>query len=528
MKFWFSILSLSLIVSAFAQDDIKVMELPPIVPVQSVDLTQDQVPDEPLITKLPEADIEPYRKHSTDKHEMRIVNSGMGALYARVDMIRRAKTSIDLESYIFNNDNAGKIILKELEAASKRGVKVRILVDKFFGVFKMDEYHAQELKKHGIEMRYYNTSPLLQLSTFQSRNHRKLMVRDGEEAITGGRNIADEYFDLSKSYNFLDRDATVEGSIVKTMKDSFEKYWVSQLTKEPGVPIAPDKSDYLEDNNEQQYRLALDQHNRNLETASKLFQPDPEQDRILKFMEEEGKQMFLSHEKRNCPEVAFATDKEGAGFYERLKSKTYDKEYRHLRREILSFMDQKAKDEIIFDTPYFLSNSISDRISKFLKESKTKIKVMTNSLASTDAVPIATVFSDHVTNYTSFPEFKAYVYKGKYSKETKLIDEDVEKSTWGTHSKTTVFSKDSFMIGSFNMDNRSSYYNTELAIFCSGSEELTKDVVDNIESRMGNSHKLDANGDLEECEDEVVNISPLKKALYWLLKVPSHLMQHLL
>ncbi|WP_408096555.1 phospholipase D-like domain-containing protein [Peredibacter sp. HCB2-198] len=527
MKFSLSLLTLALVAStAFAQNDIQVVELPEQAPVVTVDLTQPTVPEEAPISAMRAPDVPPYRKHSTEKHQMRIINSGMGSLYARVDMIRRAEKSIDLESYIFNDDKAGKIILKELAAAAQRGVKVRLLVDNFFGVFKMDEFYAQELKKKGIDVRYYNTYPLVALSTFQSRNHRKLMVTDGKEAITGGRNIADEYFDLSEKYNFLDRDVTVEGEIVKTMDESFEKYWNSDMTKEPGPPREPRESDYTD--NDFQYRIDRDRYRAKLAKAAKLLDADPEHDRILKFMEEEGKQMFLSHEKRDCPEVAFATDKEAGGFVARLRRGNYDQEYRHLRREIMSWMDQKAKDEVIFDTPYFLANTVSDKISQFLKETRTKITVMTNSLASSDAVPVVTVFSDHVTNYTTYPDFKAYVYKGNYNNETKLIDDKVKNSTWGTHSKTTVFSDESFMIGSFNMDNRSSYYNSELAVFCSGSKELTKDVRNNIEERMGNSHKLDSNGDMEVCEDEALSISPLKKALYWLLKVPSHLMQHLL
>lgn len=506
MKIWLSLLTLALVASAaVAQDDFQVVELPERTPVVTVDLTR--APEEAPISTMTEPDIIPYRKHSTEKHQMRIINSGMGSLYARVDMIRRAKTSIDLESYIFNDDKAGKIILKELAAAAQRGVKVRLLVDNFSGVFKMDEYYAQELKKKGIETRYYNTYPLLALSTYQSRNHRKLMVTDGKEAITGGRNIADEYFDISDEYNFLDRDVTIEGEVVKTMGESFEKYWNSDLTKIPNEPNKPVAHNYH--NNANGYRMALDRHEAKLAKASRLLNADPEHDRILKFMEEEGKKMFLSHEKRDCPEVAFATDKEGGGFFARLRRGNYNQEYRHLRREIISWMDQKAKDEVIFDTPYFLSNKVSDKISQFLQETRTKIRVMTNSLASSDAIPVATVFSNHVTNYTSYPDFKAYVYKGNFSNETKLMDDKVAKATWGTHSKTTVFSDESFMIGSFNMDNRSSYYNAELAVFCSGSKELTKDVKDNIELRMGNSHKLDANGDMEECENEALSISPL-------------------
>lgn len=482
-----------------------------------------------------ENDVEPYRKYSDKKHDMRIINSGMASLYARVDMIRRAEKSIDLESYIFNTDTSGKIILKELVAAAKRGVKVRILVDKFFGVFKLDEYYAQELKKYGVDVRYYNATSIFRFSTFQSRNHRKLMVRDGKEAITGGRNIADEYFDLSKKFNFLDRDATIEGEIVETMNESFERFWDSPLTQIPsGTVEAPDKWDFERNESFDQfgYENALRQHEKRVKEAELALAPNEEHDKILKFAEEEGKKMLHANEKHECPEVAFASDKEGAGFFERLKPKKYDLKYRHLRREIMNWMEAKAEpdEEMIFDTPYFLHNSVSDKISQLLEQRRSKISVMTNSLASTDAIPVATVFSDTIRRFTPLKNFKAYVYKGHPPKETKLMDESIEEASWGTHSKSVVFNDDSFMVGSFNLDNRSSFYNTELSIFCSGSEELTNDVKDNIKLRMSESHGLDSNGDVEdECEDfNQQGLGPFKKALYWLLKIPSHLMQSLL
>lgn len=478
-------------------------------------------------------DIEPYRKFSSEKHDMRIINSGMASLYARIDMIRRAEKTIDLESYIFNTDKSGKIILKELAAASKRGVKVRVLVDKFFGVFKLDEYYAQELKKQNIDVRYYNASSIFQFSTFQSRNHRKLMVTDGKEAITGGRNIADEYFDLSKDFNFLDRDAIIEGEIVQTMNESFDKFWDSPLTQIPSEVEAPSEYSYIgESSNDHQYRMDLRRHEEKLKEAALALAPDEEHDKILEFAMKEGKEMFLSNGKYECPEVAFASDKEGAGFFERLKPKKYDKNYRHLRREIMNWMEAKAKpeEEMIFDTPYFLNNSVSDKISQLLTQRRSKVSVMTNSLASTDAIPVATVFRDTIRKFTPFKNFKAFIFKGKYPKETKLMEEEMEQATWGTHSKSVVFNNDSFMVGSFNLDNRSSFYNTELSIFCSGSEALTNDVKNNIKSRMDNSHGLDSEGEIDdECEDfHQKGLGPLKKALYWLLKVPSHLMQSLL
>lgn len=473
-----------------------------------------------------DTDVEPYRKTSTEKHEMRIINSGLGALYARVDMIRRAKKSIDLESFIFNPDTAGKVLLKELSEAAKRGVKVRILVDKSPGIFKMNEHIARVLKENNIEIRYYNPAPIFKLSTVQFRNHRKLMVRDGEEAITGGRNISDEYYDLSKKFNFLDRDVTVEGEVVKSMAKTFDNYWDSRLVEIPKEPVKPEE-DRNSEGGDATFQQRLFEYERKEERARKLLDHDPEVERILKILDIEGKESFLTTEKRICPEVSFASDREGASFKESLRPDEYSSKYRLLRQEILKWMDTKIKDEVVIDTPYFLNNTITEKLFSYLQSKKARVKLFTNSLASTDAIHVSTVFSNSVTSYTSFDDFKAYVYKGKYSGEGKIHDEKVKNATWGTHSKSMVFSNDAFMIGSFNIDNRSSYYNTELSLFCSGSPELTADVKSNIEKRMDNSFKLNAAGDGEDC-DIHAEVGAVKKLMYYILKIPSHMFQHLL
>jgi phosphatidylserine/phosphatidylglycerophosphate/cardiolipin synthase-like enzyme len=74
---------------------------------------------------------------------------------------------------------------------------------------------------------------------FQHRSHRKLLIVDGETVLTGGRNIANEYFDLSDRYNFLDSDFEVSGPIVKTVLGSFDVYWNSRLATEPAADSRP-------------------------------------------------------------------------------------------------------------------------------------------------------------------------------------------------------------------------------------------------------------------------------------------------
>lgn len=223
---------------------------------------------------------DPYCLTSSDSHDMRIINSGLGSLYARIDMIRRAKTGLDIEAYIFNpKDKSSQIILQELEAAAKRGVKVRMLLDKAPLVMKVDDFMADEFKKRNIEVRFYNPG----LSHF--RNHRKAMVRDGEELITGGRNFSDEYYDLSEDFNFLDRDASVEGPIVSSIKTTFDNFWNSKLSKTPRAPQEPVPPG---GESEGDYQMRKADYDARILGAKKIFEPTNEISEILKTVEAEG------------------------------------------------------------------------------------------------------------------------------------------------------------------------------------------------------------------------------------------------
>jgi putative cardiolipin synthase len=317
----------------------------------------------------------------------------------------------------------------------------------------------------------------------------------------------------------------VVGVFVKSLGKTFDKFWDSRLTEIPKKVEPPEDLPYEEgSSNYQQRKYTFD---KNRKIAEGLFAPNKEVDRVLKILEVKGKEDFLENEKKICPEVAFASDKEGASYKETLNPEEYGTKYRHLRQEIAKWMDQKIKDEVIIDTPYFLNNVLTDKLRQVLRKKKAKVRLFTNSLASTDAIHVSSVFSGSITDYTPFDNFKAYVYKGKYSGEGKIHDEKTRNATWGTHAKTLVFSKDAFMIGSNNFDNRSSYYNTELALFCSGSPELTKDVSDNIQKRMDNSFKLDSEGNGEDC-DVYGEVGTVKKTIYNLIKIPSYMFQHLL
>jgi phosphatidylserine/phosphatidylglycerophosphate/cardiolipin synthase-like enzyme len=178
------------------------------------------------------------------RHYALILDYGQDALIARLDLIRGAQRSIDIQTYIFDEDDAGHLVLDELLAAARRGVKVRLLVDQLAALKRVDTVAALAAAHVNFEMRVYN--PVLGRARFgypmyawaticcfrrlNQRMHNKLLVADGLVGITGGRNYQNDYFDWDNRYNFRDRDILVAGPAVADMAGHFEAFWNAPLT----------------------------------------------------------------------------------------------------------------------------------------------------------------------------------------------------------------------------------------------------------------------------------------------------------
>ena len=209
----------------------------------------------------------------------------------------------------------GKRIVQELVAAAKRGVKIRLLIDKFATVFDFDEYYADGLKDHGIDVRYYNAAPLYYISTINFPNHRKLLVVDGKEAIMGGRNIENDYFDLSEQYNFLDRDLHVSGSIVKAMQDSFNAFFEHDISERYYSPEVPNN------------RIKLQKYERKQEAVQAFLTYTEIEEATRARVEAIARPILMVKKTYLCPETTFTSDAPGGSFWTRFKD-PYSDNYR--------------------------------------------------------------------------------------------------------------------------------------------------------------------------------------------------------
>lgn len=181
------------------------------------------------------------------RHYALILDYGQDALLARLDLIRSATTAIDLQTYIFDEDDAGRLTLEELLAAARRGVRVRVLIDQLSALKKVDTLAALAGAHRNMEVRVYN--PVLNRARINypqyvlaaaccwrrlnQRMHSKLLLIDGAVGVTGGRNYQDDYYDWNSEYNFRDRDVLVAGPVAQDMRTNFDAFWNSRRS----VPI---------------------------------------------------------------------------------------------------------------------------------------------------------------------------------------------------------------------------------------------------------------------------------------------------
>jgi cardiolipin synthase len=126
-------------------------------------------------------------------NRLRLLRDGTEAYPAMLSAIRRAKVSVDLQSYIFDLDEVGQAVLSAMEDAARRGVRVRVLVDGL-AAWSARRPLKRGLRAAGGEARsYWRWSRALGQPLLNLRNHRKLLVVDARLAFTGGLNISRRY-----------------------------------------------------------------------------------------------------------------------------------------------------------------------------------------------------------------------------------------------------------------------------------------------------------------------------------------------
>jgi putative cardiolipin synthase len=427
-----------------------------------------------------------------------VLETGEEALLARAWLADNARRTIEVQYFIWSTDNIGILAAEALLRAASRGVRVRVIVDDL--LIDAPDKSLLALAKHpNIGIRIYNPTtsvgvPLHKrvLNVFgdfrgvNQRMHDKTLVVDGKVAITGGRNMAAEYYDYSQEYNFRDRDALLLGEAVKAMQASFESFWASELSV---------KVEDLYDG------LWLTQKNVRVS-----------EDEIRKVYRE--LHAYANSPENFAPEVRAAVHAAPAAFARLTQEMAWGKvEFINdrpgkndsrvrlggggLTAAALARLVEGARDRIVIQSPYLV---LSDRAMDLFRQVKARgvaVRVSTNSLASTDNLP---AFSGYRNQRERLLEMglEIFEYRPDPEVQRRLMHRSAaakdKPPVFALHAKTMVVDSRTVYIGTFNFDPRSENLNTEVGVIIH-NEALARAVEGAIETDMRPGNSWNAAGD---------------------------------
>jgi putative cardiolipin synthase len=415
---------------------------------------------------------------SHEPHTVQLIDGGRNSLSERLKLIESAQKSIELEFFIFDIDRSSRLVTEALIKQADKGVQVRILVDFSAPVFQLKPAYASILKQHGIEVRYYNTTAIYRVVSSQHRSHRKLLIVDGVKLITGGRNIANDYFDLGEHYNFLDSDLLIQGPIVTAALNSFELYWSSDLSEK--------SSDPKKGVEEATKKLTVTSDDREVLSQKTFEPPTPAV---------------------QCRDIAFVTDIPGRST-----------SARRVFPAIVKVLNE-AKSHVLAESPYLVLRQGGLEVMQDLKSRGIKMTVLTNGLYSTDA---SYVVSSLVLQIPKLAKtgLTLYTYNG---------DPTPGMTTrMGIHAKRAVIDDKIVILGTYNIDPRSANLNSELIVICYDSPELAGQVTASIQARMAHSDLIIKEGATLSLKSVFHNSSFGQIASFALLMPIAHLFDFIL
>lgn len=467
--------------------------------------------------------VDPFLVKSINTHQMTILNHGLASLEDRLQLIESATESIDVEYFIYRIDKSAQILTQALVKKAQEGVKVRMLLDYFMVKKDLDAFYTHELREQGIEVKYFNTTSTLNLFSGQYRNHRKVLLIDGKVAITGGRNIGDEYFDMHSEYNFLDRDVRIEGEMVGAIKQTFDETFVakkSEIVKRQRMPKRTDAK-YRHGNSGSrhgQFRSDLRRWEKKVQKA-KDFAFGKIDEGFYQLVREKGKEELGKEYTGTCNQLTYQSEYPSLG-------KKNRRNYRIIKHELFDRIE-KAESSILIDSPYFIVNKELGSSLKTALDNNVEVTLLTNSLNSTDAVYVYAAFDTDITKWVN-KGLHPYIYKGEKPASYDIIPSFIpsKEARYGVHAKSIIFDDKDLVIGTYNIDPRSANYNSEMIVICENSPEIALKVKENIQERMDLSIYLNSKQAVKDAEFYQTGFG--KKLLYYFVKLPANWFDYLL
>jgi putative cardiolipin synthase len=395
----------------------------------------------------------------------RLLSWSAQSLQARIELVRRAQVSLDVQYYVIHDDETGRHLLRALRDAAQRGVRVRLLVDDLYTA-GTDPLLLGLAAYPNTEVRLFNpfpmgrdslgarlTASLFDLGRVNHRMHNKLLVADGAMAVAGGRNIGNEYFMVHGEANYIDLDAFAVGPVVAQLAATFDQYWNSEYVYPVRSIAAPDGSDA-------ELRERFDRWTDPVRSPPPAAARKGAKDAIgQRNVEEELDEGRIELHWAQAEAFADAPDKVINHTRRWLPGLRRDEKTVRfgLMRELL-----RARKEVLVSSPYLVPNP---EVIEDIREGRIwglQITLVTNSLASTDE-PL--VHAGYQRYRRQMVDLGVQLYEVVPSQVSRAKDLGPFGQSIGRfHAKAAAIDGQTLFIGSLNFDPRSEKHNTELGL----------------------------------------------------------------
>ncbi len=313
---------------------------------------------------------------------------------------------------------------------------------------------------------------LLQVGRLDYRMHNKLFVGDNSIAVTGGRNIGDEYFQASTALEFGDFDLAVAGPMVRDLSRTFDLFWNDRLAipveAQPlGKPSAADLD---------ACRTALALHEAKMGSVypGSRAKGDLLQDILT------GKQSLV------WAKASLAYDSP-----DKASTVNGDQPGQLMWRRVAQ-VAESAKSDLIIVSPYLVPGKPEMELIRQLRARGVRVRILTNSLASTD-MPI--VHAGYVHYRVPLLEmgvelFEVRRHLGEPETNRGLIKSG-SSGAFALHAKVFVIDRERAFVGSMNFDRRSLRINTELGLIID-SPQIAREIAGRFDAitQPANSYRL--------------------------------------
>lgn len=390
------------------------------------------------------------------------ISKGSNAFASRSILSDLATQTIDIQYYIWHNDEAGQLMLKDLWEAAERGVMVRLLLDDMNSSPALDKVLVRFAEHPNVAVRLMNPMANRKIRTvnylsepvrINARMHNKSMTFDNRISIIGGRNIGNEYLNNNTVNNFADLDVLLVGSVVKDVTNSFEEYWASPLAFDIETLVAKNTLSPSELLNP----IIFDDLDHS-KTATK-------NERALRSYRQAVQNSTIGEDliHRRIP-FRWTTIELFVDPATKLGNAKAS-EHQHLVAKLQRRIGRPASDFSIISS-YFVPTKDGVNTLVALANRGVKISILTNSFDATDVGVVHSGYA-HWRKQLLQAGVKLYEVKSSATNEKENDNKfwrTKQLTTTSLHAKAFAVDKQLVFIGSYNIDPRSANINTELGV----------------------------------------------------------------